>query len=712
MKRPEQRIPAREQRDSARVPFGNLAGVAVLGSVNYRALITDLSPGGASVDVVSPPAVLPRGGMLRLDGGVDAPFTMPFLILRHRTDGHSPKVRIQVRFDALPAEGLRRLSGLIVPRYLEADADAGFKGEPDVEVMGSERIAKLLSASLVGSQRRVRLHQDGAMISGGVSALSIDQTGALPVLVTSSPPTFTGLFGCAATLRVSFSGQFALYYFDAELLSFDKHCMRFAIPGRLLLQVRRLNPRVAVLDGSLSLEFNHPRLADRLVTKHPVDLSLNGVSFPVNLEADMLFPGERLGDVVISANDEAEVHAGAVIRSLRSDRDGRLRYGLEIFPDEDPVSRRRWGRLLFSRQYPRIAIGTVRRVRENFEVLARSGYLDKVGKDAAIELAHSYERVWTRLVEDDDLGVFLFFPDPDRSDEIPVGTISSTRVCSDLWSVHQFAIDKVYEERDPRLLFNALMQLTSAISTCIYYTDCRYFSAEVKAFTQWNRTWMKEFLVSFRVTVPRRFDVADMFRSSRPDFSALDEAEVARLREATDRDLDAFCDLAVRVLDEVEVDALDYRRPKVDLAGIKAFYERKEILRTRRILVWQDGEARAYAVCEIVEGAVNLFGFFNRARLFLNDLPGKDRERAGIALLFGARQTYQEYGVKRFLAIDYDRPQNDAADPADYLPNPLFAKAGFRYIEALWRTLASRDLLPYFRNHMTEVIAGYIEERG
>ena len=709
MKRPEFRSSAGEQRDGARVSFGDLSGVAVLGTCRCRARVADLSPGGASLEVSDAPPELPRGGTLHLDVARDAPVAMPFLILRQRSERITRKVFIQVRFDTLQAPDLRLLSGLIVPRLLEADADAGFEGEPDVEVSGVERIGKLLAASLVGSRRRMRLHAGGRPIASGLPVLSVEHPDE-PVLVMGAPraPLDTARH---TSFRLSFSGQFALYYFDASLLDADAQRLRFAVPDRLFLQIRRLNPRVDIVDGSLSMEFAHPRLADTLVTKHPIDLSLNGMSFPVNLDTDVLFPGERLSDVVISGPDEAEVRARAVIRSLRTDAEGSLRYGVEIYPEDNHQSRRRWGRLLFSRQYPRIALGTMRRVRENFEVLARSGYLDKVGEAAAVELGRSYERVWSRLAEDDDLGIYLFFPDPDRSEEVPIGTISSTRICSDLWAVHQFAIDKVYEEREPKLLFGALMQLTSAISTYIYATDCRFFSAEVKAFTRWNRTWMKDFLDSFRVCVPQRFDVGDMFRASRPDLSVLDPDEVARLRPATDADLDAFSALAERVLEPVEVDALDYRRSRVDLAQIKAFYARKALRRDRRIVVWEHDGVRAFAVCEVLENAVNLYGFFNRARLFLHDVPARDRERVGIALLFGARHVYQEMGELRFLVIDYDRPQNTEPDPPDYAPNPLYVKAGFRYVEALWRTLASRDLLPYFRNHMTEVIAGSIEGR-
>lgn len=712
MKRPFNYRESHEKRDAFRVGFTSLSAVAMIGARRYEATIEDLSPGGAGLafSAVGPGLEKGRNGELSMGSGAYANVSLPFFILNRTLSPTSPRVRCQVRFDAPSSSGLRGLSGLIVPRYLEEDADLRAMEAPDIEIRGVDQVRRLLGSTLVKPGRAIGMWRGDHLLLKNAVPVGLERDAVGTVLVIKLPRPCSSYGDLKAPLRLSYSGELALHFMDIEELDGDGDMLRCRVPGTVAVVVRRLNPRLGVNPGQLSLDFAHPRINSLYLSKQPTDMSLNGLSFPVIPDQDLLFPGESIRDVRVSSGD-FHITTQAVIRSLRADDRGNFRFGLELLTSLDENVERQWGRLLYRQQYPLMALGQKKRVADNFDVMERSGYLAKIGALQRERVIERYTRTWSRLAGHEELATFMFYPDPEKAADSSIGTVSFSRLFSKLWVVHQLGIDKDYEARDPRLLFEVGKQLYGGIAAYTYNTNCPYFIAEFKAWQPWNVTIVRDFIDSYVGDIKFLFDIADLFRNTGSvSDGPLAEVDTAAVRQARPDDLEMLGRLLKAKLSPIECDGFDYTPGELTLSVIRGLYDKAGVLRRRDILVAGEGKERGFAVCEVTEPGVNLFGIFNRVRLFLDDVPLEKQEAVVEVLLAKAMRIYEAEGIERYVVLDHERAFSRERDPRDYKPNPMYARCGLTYVEAIWRWLAPREVLPFYRNHMTESISAFLSD--
>lgn|GEM_PF-6402511 len=498
------RVPLRrggaEKRTAQRVDLDATAGTASIGGRPYQVRVLDLSPGGARLSMARGTAVPLGQGELIVDHQVGPDHPIPFEVVRRDLADGSDSASLQVRFKTPSADDLRTISALVVPRYLDRPTIAD-EWRPDFVLRGRREASSFLMMSLVAKGRPVRVWQDGRLVLDGLLPFKIDWEQGQDLLVCILPGDCNSAAiarQLTTPLRVSFSGDLALTYFDVQQVSTTDNEISFLLPEIVYQQISRLNPRLETPPGLLSVTFDHPRLERLRIEKHPVDLSFNGLSFDVDPQTDLLFVGESIGETVIETST-GTLPLTATIRNARKDQSGSLRYGVELHT-HDATQEREWGRLFFELQHPRVASRPTSHSEANFDLLQRAEYTKKIrGFDNASDRSR-YVSTWKRIGKRTDIGVFLLYPDGDGA--TPLGTVSLNRIFQDLWCVHHLAIDRHHPQFDGDLwrLFEVAAVVYGGAATYMYYTNCPYFRADFKAHHGWNNTIFEKFTESLRPT--------------------------------------------------------------------------------------------------------------------------------------------------------------------------------------------------------------------
>lgn len=686
-----------EKRTAQRVDLRAAAGTASIGGRPYDVHVLDLSPGGARLSMARGAAVPLGQGELRFDQQIGLGHAIPFEVVRRDLVDGAGSASLQVRFRSPSADDLRAISALVVPRYLDRPTVAD-DWRPDFVLRGRREACSFLLMSLVAKGRPVRVWHGGRLALDGLLPFKIDWEQGLDLLVCLLPDGANAAViarELTAPVRVSFSGDLALSYFDVERFSVNGNEISFLIPEVVYQQVSRLNPRLEAPPGLLSVAFDHPRLERLRIEKHPVDLSFNGLSFEVDPQTDMLFVGESIGETIIETST-GTLPLTATIRNARRDGRGSLRYGVELHT-QDANQEREWGRLFFDLQHPRVASRPSAFSEANFDLLQRAEYTKKIkGFNRASDRAH-YVSTWKRIGERKDLGVFLLYPEGDGS--TPLGTVSLNRIFSDLWCVHHLAIDRHHPQFEGDLwrLFEVAAVVYGGAATYMYYTNCPYFRADFKAHHGWNNTIFEKFTDSLQADIEWLFNPYNLYAYSNPvgeHVHGLPQARGIRAHE-----LDVLRARVLKRLPGLETRSHDYACEDLHLTQLSLDYASAGLFRAREILSCGEGDELGFAICEMTDAGINLFGLFNEVRLFLDLVPEEKQVDVAQALAIEAARRYQQRGVARFVLADHELRESFKTG---------LAVAGFDFVETVWRFITPREIMPYYRSFMNELITAFI----
>lgn len=698
MKAPEQRRDASEKRTAARVPLHDLSSVALVRGRRMIVELEDLSPGGARLALRSGDAPVNASGSLLLDPAAPPERGLPFVIVRRDHDAALMRTTLQVRFPDPDQAQLRLLSNVLVPRYLDQRRVVSEAWRPDFVIEGRREITTFLNLTLLARGRMLSLWKGQRLLAKDLMPFKLDWDRGVEFLECVLPPGVRAShLDLAPPLRLAYSGDLALTYFDVPgaLVSGDE--VRFLLPECINQQVNRLNPRVQARPGDLSLAFDHPRLHDLRLEKHPLDLSYNGVSIEIDPQRDLLFLGEQIPGLILQTV-QGEVPLKGVIRNVRSDAEGGVRYGVELRAD-GVHDQRAWGKLFFSLQHPHVSARPKEFAGEALGLLERAKYTKKIPAYDPVRDRKAYVDSWKRVGEGRDVGTLLIYPD--AGDRQSLGTVSLNRLFTDLWCVHHLAIDRKHPDLagDRWRLFDVAAAVYGGAATYMYYTDCRYFRADFAAFKGWNDLIFQKFTGNLRVGIERKFDPYHLYSYA----SAVRGDSPGRRFPVMDADQRHLHRLLTGVLDRLpRIEALshDYTAETLDLAALTRDYQAVGLLRARDVLVTAKGRDQAFAIVEYADPGLNLFGLFNEVRAFLDLAEPANRPEMLAALVAEARERYLARGIHRFVVADHTLEKGTV--------EPVLEAEGFRFVEPIWRFITPREIMPYYRNFMNETIAAYI----
>jgi hypothetical protein len=685
-------VPTDEKRTAARVAFRDLSANVILGSGRHRVEVEDLSPAGARFTVHGLTGIHARGGELRLRLAAGNEVALPFVFVHLTPDAVHSRVVAQACFTDLAPGHLRDLSRLIVPRFVDSGDDRP-SFVADIVVRGRQRVFSFLSIYVLARGRQLRVYHGGQATPHTVTPLWIDDEDGRYVLVARLDDPDIPDDVLRAPLRLAFSGGFSLAFFDAQRVRRHGDEVRFHLPDVLAQSIGRRAPRIVIEPGMLQAEISHPRLSDVTLRKDPTDLSYGGLSFTVDPEQDLLFPGERLHEMVLRGK-RTELLAHGVVRSVRRDVEGRFRFGLELEP-VNGTGDRQWASDFFSLQFPMLLAARPDTVSENFRLLHESGYTRQVDPRYFDQARASYCRAWEGIAERKNLADFLVYIDLDAKKNL--GTVSLNRIFNDVWQVHHLGIVRDPGLTDKFSLFEIARDIYVGAASYVWYNQIKYFCITMTAEHEWNKLFYKAFLESLQHQgLPSQFDTCRVFRYSVQGQPPLPPGEV---RAATQEELGILAERLAAALTPTEMDACEYSRSRLELKEFEAECAAAGLVRRRVILVTGQAPHLGFAVCELMDPGVNLFGFFNSVRMVLDDVPAAQRDAAARALLAGAMHEYHQAGVPRFVVSDYSLDEG---------LKTVLEGMGFSLADTVWRWLASREIVPYYMNYLNETMMAFL----
>lgn|GEM_PF-3748747 len=128
-------------------------------------------------------------------------------------------------------------------------------------------------------------------------------------------------------------------------------------------------------------------------------------------------------------------------------------------------------------------------------------------------------------------------------------------------------------------------------------------------------------------------------------------------------------------------------------------YASAGLFRAREIIACGEGDALGFAICEMTDAGINLFGLFNEVRLFLDLVPEDAQVDVAQALAIEAARRYRQRGISRFVLADHELRESFKT---------ALAAAGFDFVEPVWRFITPREIMPYYRSFMNELITAFI----
>lgn len=680
------RVAAGDRRSSYRLPLSDGAATVDLpGSPGLP--LADLSADGGRLVLPhkKPPAGERLPGVLRLGPGLSAGVDLE--IVRRLPD--SPHgATYGARFTGLSREASQDLSRFMIDgltRLQRRLSRLNSEPSPLLRLRRPAHIHGLLRLHGVHRGQTIGVYQGDEPLASPLHVRALDAKGGEVTVTCGASPHLEE--GQAYSFLLPASG--AALLFEATVLHRQNGAARLTLPEEMLQGGFRDSLRWPTGNrDSVDVSFSLPRGDGRRVTRRSQDISERGLSVPFRFGSDLLFPGERLGDLQVDLPG-GPVRARAIVRGiaprgLQND----IVCGIELTEFETPGDRERWHQHVFSLAHPRTTDLEAGLAALAWEVLDSSDYLG----------------LWTRP-EDRERLEREFLSSWDSPSEVPghlivlldeerkVGTFATSRVYPKTWLLHSLGVDQK-ERRKRRYFLDVARELYAAMLALLKSEAAPYFVLFVEREKRWTDLLYGGFVEGLPPESTSLYDEYELYKCAPgPRTAHRPELPTGWRIEPADRPaLQAVARKLGDMLTPLELDAYAY---DVEDIGLRSFAQEAPTRFRREVLVAHDGrEMRAALIAECGSDGVNVFGLLNGCRPFSFAHFDDPEEEKAVArgLLGAAGEFYRSQGVDEYNVFATSRATAEAAGETG------------RFVANGVRWLASCDLLPAWLSYVDDVL--------
>jgi hypothetical protein len=654
-------------------------------------IVADLSASGSGL-LVSPQdmaGVTAEPATFELDSGRSFSVNLePVRITRQ-----AAHLRVGARFQNLPLSGMRVLSEFLIRQFVaEKSRLERLLDDPRTLTNGSSTfIRRHLKRCLLTQGLPLRVYDHGCLLPLDINAdRFVELNGSWLIEGRCTAPGLVE--GSTYTFVLALPGSVS--HFASRVLHCSGETVLIELPGELRQAGFRDSVRTQIQSrhGVATVQCTHPRLFEEVLDRPLLDLSARGFAFVTEPESDLLFPGDRLGFLRITFEDEV-FEGGGVIRRVAPHRDSGLYLcGVELLEFADAAQEQRWRRRVFRYLHPRaVLVEPELAVRQAWNVLATSGYVRLwTPRESQERLKAEYSQTWQGAGPGN--GHLMLVA---RGGET-VGTLAASILYPRTWLVHQLGIT----ERE-RGGLGTLMSLTYELYSGLMYLfqherSADYFVIYAERDRKWSETLYEKFTLQCPDQSAFAYDENRVFRRvvGTPVSAALpldSELEVVAA--------DAAALLALsRTLKErsspVVYDALALAPADIALAGFTNRCRELGCERGRHIYVARErGVPVAALIAESGDEGINIFGLMNRC-FIVNLTRGPLSSPTKSALLGKAERHFEELEKRQF--IFFDEPDED----------PEFVTlCGLELISEGMRFMAHKRVVPAWLSYLANVLS-------
>lgn len=656
-----------------------------------RMTVADLSASGSGL-LVSPDdmaGVTAEPATFELDSGRSFSVRLEPVRITRQAD----RLRVGARFQDLPRAGMRALSEFLIREFLEEKGRLDrLLEDPRTLSNGSPTfIRRHLKRCLLSQGRALRVYDHGQLLPLDINAERMFELNGRWLLEART--TQAGLVeGGSYTFVVALPGS--VTHFSSRIEHRSGDTVLIQLPTELHQAGFRDSVRTLLKSshGVATVQCSHPRLAEELLDRPLLDLSARGFAFVTEPESDLLFPGDRLGFLRITFQDEVFEGRG-VIRRIAPHRDsGIYLCGVEIMEFADASQVQRWQRRVFRYLHPRaVVVEPEVATRRAWQVLAESGYVRLwTPPESQQRLQAAYSETWSTAGPGNGHLMLV-----ERRGET-VGTLAGSILYPKTWLVHQLGVT----ERE-RGGLGTFMSLAYELYSGLMYLFQHEPAAEYFViYAERDRKWSEALYENFTAQCPDQsalaYDDNRVFRrvvgAPVSTIVALDPS--LEVTAADGPSLLAVARALQARSSPVVSDALAYGPGDIDLNEFEGQCHELGCQRARHVFVARRrGVPVAALVAESGDEGVNLFGLMNRC--FIVSLrPGPLLPAVKAALLGKAERHFDELDKRHF--IFFDEPDADAA---------FVNLCGFELISEGMRFIAHKRVVPTWLSYLANVLS-------
>ena len=439
---------------------------------------------------------------------------------------------------------------------------------------------------------------------------------------------------------------------------------------------------------SITVSYRHPLWPEVTVSARPViDISFAGISFEVDMDNDLVFPGLEMTDIELRVEDEPPLYIHGEVRYVVPARNGApARCGLKVAP-RSPKDDGPWMRLVSQELHTTTQNGT-ETPESVWGLLQQSGYFNLSGKspDHFEPMKKSFIEFGTRAAAAPRIICQAVWPS-ERGIE---ASLSAAKVYAGSWLVHQLAKRPGRAPgvahtrqilRDIYLRAFEYPQLDPAFQWAIAFID-----GEVSwsmAHVDFAKPYLEQGLSAiepFRLREAQSADWGDPSTDEHFDVGQAAHFEIAWL-----------LDELARNHSQAYLESLDFVPERFDLAETARLWKEAGMSRERMVFTARRaGVPLAAAIVEVGETGTNLFRLLDCVRLYVLRPGG---EATFVQLLNEARMFYRSKGKSSFAYIQQhaDGDHVERSKLNDLGPGNYWA--------------ISAQILPEFLEHVYELTA-------
>lgn len=675
-----------DRRDSYRFDVRDAARLRLPESVQLP--VADLSASGMALH-------LPRHHLQSLDSGravfqlgADLVFEASFDTVSTSAAG-TGGYRVGTRFRHLSRSDLQKLSEFLLGELMSRSSMSAARPIARESSLASEDsafLAALLCFHGIKMRRPVRTYVGERAVANQLAITEVVEGDRIQ-LASLLPLPADFRVGSELSFLMSTAGS--ALWFQAVVRCVEPHRVEIAFPARIVRSGFRDSFRADVDRSDLKVRFRHPRLPV-VVSKGALDVSARGLSFPLDVRKDILFPGDHLAPLQIML-PQGPIHATAIVRSVRELDSGGMGCGVELLEVGDPI---RWAAAVFRNGHPNTLLSEDDAPAGAWQALDTSGYLDMWTHPSAWASAkRDFQLVWQSMPKSHGLIAVV-----KRSDRA-VSTFAASRVYRRTWMMHQLGVDKRARRPDDRASFYSIIrELYSGLLFALQHlTDLKY----MVGYFGTDSRWCEPIHLVFERAYPVRSHLASsqygIYRTSEDNAAGLAPAKDSgyHVRPIAAPDVDEVVSALARRFTPMECDAYDYEAGPLLNDDLGRECTAAGYARSRRNYVIEDAQSRIVGLLMLEMGAegANLFNLLNTCRFIPLRGLGRDADLVrGLALDF-AKRRYARAGKRSHLFFDYGQQRGA---PSDHV--------GYRYLYDGLAWLIHRDALPAWLSHIDDLL--------
>ncbi len=489
----------------------------------------------------------------------------------------------------------------------------------------------------------------------------------------------------------TFPGYNAINYFKSTITQINNESIQVAAPSVIHQTGFRTSIRAKMTeDTPIQASINHPRLANVQLTKQLTDSSAMGFSMPMDADKDILFLGERIGNVVLSLPD-GDITLAVIIRSIFRNAD-HPSWGFEILAFRSAEEKERWKQLAFFSNHLHLALGDVNNIDISWKLLRASGYLDEIDYTLHERLEKSYHSSWKLHSSVSSFSRYII----GSHGKLAVGTMAFSLIYPRTWLVHHFGVDSYKGEISKLQTINISQEMyIGGMYLLNHMTDCDHYVIYSNSQKSWNR-----------ITYQRFFNIYN-------NNSLLDSLHAYKYITTSSRTLNYTCNYSnyniispnsellyilsknlKEKLHPLLFESFSYRFPNISFSDFEKLCQANNYERKRTVYFAEVNSVPVAALIAETGGeGINVFNLLNSCWIFPLGLKSEIDMNIKQMLLLKAIEFYKKEQKAEF--IYWEDESSDCKKELEDM--------GFRHHTVIFRWIAKRSVLPIYLNYISEL---------